>query len=148
MTFQCKGNLNSRKTAVYRLFNQAGELLYVGASWNPKARIPSHQDKPWWPQVAKSTIEWHPDRATALHFEASAIVEEHPLYNVASIDPRRVRAPRMRSEPRDLSGRTLSQAMRAAGIRPWVNDPTPPPEGVQVVAIRTWLRWKKEAGEA
>jgi hypothetical protein len=139
--------LNDRRTAVYRLFNRDDVLLYVGVSWNPKSRIPSHQDKPWWPQVAKSTIDLHPDRATALRAEAVAIVEESPLYNLAVPDPEGVRAPRQYDLPRDLSGRTWPEAMRSAGIRPQKSD-RPPSEVEQQAAIKAWLRWKQEAGEA
>lgn len=137
--------LADRPTTVYRLFDSDGVLLYVGVSWNPKSRIPSHQDKPWWPRVAKSTTETHPDRLTALRFEAKAITEESPLFNIAAIAPDRVRAPRCKDEPRDHSGRTWKQAIRAAGIRPWT-DGRRPSEEEQVAALTLWHRWKQEAG--
>lgn len=143
-----KSDLNSRKTCVYRLFDADGVLLYVGASWNPKTRIFNHKDKPWWSQVAKSTIEWHPDRFTALRFEAKAIVEESPLYNVMGVDPDAVRSPRSpRAEPRDRSGRTLAQAMHAVLLSPW-GASSNLTETQQRAAVRTWLRWKREAGVA
>lgn len=143
MTFQPNGDLNTRETAVYRLFDASDVLLYVGVSCNPKARIPSHQNKPWWSEVAKSTVEMHPDRLTALQAEAKAIVEESPLHNKTGIDPSRVRAPRTQLGPRDRSGRTWRQAMREAGIR---KGPMSPEQ--QLAALRIYARWKQEAGVA
>lgn len=75
--------------AVYRVFNVAGALLYVGISDNPKRRFAQHHDeKYWWVDVARWEITWFPDRETALAEEARAIVEETPAYNLAGIpDP-------------------------------------------------------------
>lgn len=70
-------------TALYRLFNAEGGLLYVGIG-DLKARLTAHaREKPWWPEVARKTVEWHPSRSEAEIAELLAIRTEHPLYNVA-----------------------------------------------------------------
>lgn len=72
--------------AVYRLFNYAGALLYVGISGNPKGRFAQHAaDKPWWRAVARWSVQWYPDRATALAEEARAIAKEVPAFNIAGV---------------------------------------------------------------
>lgn len=69
--------------ALYRFWNADDQLLYVGITLNPGARWKAHQyDKPWWSNVARITIELHPDRAAALASERAAIHAERPLYNV------------------------------------------------------------------
>lgn len=73
------------RTAVYRLYDADGSLLYVGTSNQPEARWKQHApEKPWWPQVARKDIEWYPDRPKALTAEALAIITESPRYNVVA----------------------------------------------------------------
>ncbi|WPO69947.1 GIY-YIG nuclease family protein [Streptomyces sp. KN37] len=70
------------RTALYRLFNAEGDLLYVGISKNPRKRWGQHAlEKPWWHEIAEKTVEWHPDRATAEALETQAIVDEKPAYD-------------------------------------------------------------------
>lgn len=86
--------LFDRRTAVYRLYDAADTLLYVGVSWNPTVRLGSHAvDKAWWPQVARTAIEWHNDRVTALQHEAQAILDEDPQFNAAKPIVEHVRKP-------------------------------------------------------
>ncbi|MFM9780438.1 GntR family transcriptional regulator [Streptomyces scabiei] len=70
------------RTALYRLYDSHGVLLYIGATNNPVARWSKHAaDKPWWGDVSRQEIEWHGDRPAALKAEKSAIREEQPKYN-------------------------------------------------------------------
>lgn len=70
-------------TALYRLYDTRGALLYVGVTNNPERRFKQHRDsKPWWPQVARKTVEWRPSRVRALAEEAAAITAETPVYNI------------------------------------------------------------------
>lgn len=70
--------------ALYRFFDKAGDLLYVGISNNPGRRWAQHErDKPWWHEVHHVEIERYPDRAAVLVAEAEAIRAENPRYNVA-----------------------------------------------------------------
>ncbi|MFF8297720.1 GIY-YIG nuclease family protein [Streptomyces globisporus] len=72
------------RTALYRLRDAAGQLLYVGISEDPLRRWPEHaKDKSWWPEVASFSQEWHDDRLHAQAAEAIAIRTERPLHNVA-----------------------------------------------------------------
>jgi predicted GIY-YIG superfamily endonuclease len=71
------------RTALYRLYDTDGTPLYIGVTDNPDRRFKQHRDtKPWWPQVARKTIEWHPSRAVALAEEAAAIKAETPVHNI------------------------------------------------------------------
>lgn len=68
---------------LYRFFNTAGVLLYVGITNSVWRRIASHEAvQPWWAEVASATMEHHPDRKSLTHAERAAIKSEHPLYNV------------------------------------------------------------------
>lgn len=70
--------------AVYRFFDSAGVLLYVGKTRNPTARWKTHAStKSWWSEVTKSVIDWHSSEKAALAAETDAIATEHPRYNVA-----------------------------------------------------------------
>ncbi len=68
---------------MYRIFNDADELLYVGMTVDPGQRIGDHRGlKRWWQQVARITLTWFDDRPTAAAAELAAIRDERPLYNV------------------------------------------------------------------
>lgn len=87
-----------RRTALYRLSDSEGRLLYVGIAFEPKVRWASHaSEKAWWPDVAERTVEWHESRTAAAAAEIVAIREEKPLYNVrdseAEIAKRAAHAP-------------------------------------------------------
>lgn len=81
-----------RRAAVYRLYDEAGTLLYVGSAYDPKERAKKHREKPWWPRVARREDEWHPSREAAYVAETEAIAEAHPLGNKIS-GPGAVAAP-------------------------------------------------------
>jgi hypothetical protein len=71
------------RTALYRLRDSAGRLLYVGISDAPFRRWVEHStDKAWWPEVAECSLEWFGSRPAALSAEASAIQAEHPAHNI------------------------------------------------------------------
>lgn len=72
----------STETAVYRLFNEGDELLYVGISRNPMARWAEHAERHWWAQVSQFTVEWHPTREAALSVELQTIHDDKPAHNV------------------------------------------------------------------
>lgn len=70
-------------TALYRLYDASGRLLYVGISNNVHTRIRTHRvEKFWGPDVADARIEWFTTRAAALSAEATAIRRERPRHNV------------------------------------------------------------------
>ncbi|MFL4491491.1 GIY-YIG nuclease family protein [Streptomyces sp. VTCC 41912] len=71
------------RTALYRVFDAAGKLLYIGISQNPDVRFGQHsQTKPWWPEVVDRKVEWHESRAEAAEAERAAIESEQPHWNL------------------------------------------------------------------
>lgn len=89
-----KAALDRRPTALYRLFDAAGELLYIGISADPEKRFRNHRhgnkrEKPkeWWPRVASERIEWFDSRPEADTAETYAILTEHPQHNKAKTQP-------------------------------------------------------------
>lgn len=71
------------RTALYRLYDAAGALLYVGITNDPGKRFSEHQRlSPWWSLVARRTISWCPHRSAALAAERGAIQNESPVWNV------------------------------------------------------------------
>lgn len=76
------------KTALYRHFDAADNLLYVGISLTPIYRLSSHVHRSnWSDQIVRVSIEWLEGRPEALAAEAQAIVEESPLHNIAGRVP-------------------------------------------------------------
>jgi hypothetical protein len=68
--------------SLYRHFDAAGELLYVGVSISAVARLSEHaRASRWASQIARVDIERHPTREAALAAEAAAIKAERPRYN-------------------------------------------------------------------
>jgi hypothetical protein len=98
----------TRRTALYRLYDGADELLYVGIAFDPEARWDYHAGSAaWWPLVERKAVEWHDTRTLALEFEARAIAAERPLYNV-----RGSQVPRQRVDGTPPSKRTPSRFFR------------------------------------
>lgn len=71
------------RTALYRLYDPTGRLLYIGITWDPDDRWKRHAvSKSWWPLVARKDVTWL--RGTwdeALEIEAEAIRAEKPIFN-------------------------------------------------------------------
>lgn len=75
-----------KRTCVYRFYDAAGDLLYVGLSMNFEGRVYKHRRKPWWPDVARTEFAWFDDRETAQQAERNAIYYEHPIHNIVRSD--------------------------------------------------------------
>lgn len=85
---------------LYRFWNDADELLYVGITARPWERWKQHRaEKAWWEEVAKVTIENFATRAEVKAAETVAIKTENPLYNIA--ERRHVPAPEVVEEEWD-----------------------------------------------
>lgn len=70
------------RTALYRHFNNGGELLYVGISLRAVERLLEHiGGSPWRHEIASFTIEWFESREAALDAERIAIKSENPIFN-------------------------------------------------------------------
>lgn len=97
------------RTALYRLFNTTGELLYVGVTNNLDVRYGAHAtEKPWWHEVAERKVVWFESRDEALATETRAINDEKPRYNILGT-PRH----------RELSGGRRDVDIMAV---PWIAD--------------------------
>lgn len=69
-------------TSLYRLYDKAERLLYVGMSADPVGRIEVHmKTQPWALEVAEARFEWHGTRWHAETAEIIAIKGERPAYN-------------------------------------------------------------------
>jgi predicted GIY-YIG superfamily endonuclease len=74
--------LDDHRTALYRLFDEGGVLLYIGISHQPEVRFEQHSKlKEWWPRVARREVEWFDDRPTAAKTEEEAVRAEDPEFN-------------------------------------------------------------------
>lgn len=85
----------SERTALYRLYDADGQLLYVGVSNDPTARWARHKMfRAWWPRVASTKVEWLASREAAFTAEEEVIRLEAPTFNgthnypLAPFDPR------------------------------------------------------------
>jgi predicted GIY-YIG superfamily endonuclease len=77
----------SERTAIYRMYDAAGVLLYIGISNDFGRRWAQHaESKPWWPEVNRQAVEWRSSRAEALAAEAGAIKTEQPKYNIQHVN--------------------------------------------------------------
>lgn len=71
------------ETTLYRFFDANDRLLYVGISNLASRRWAQHEaDKPWWSEVARTSVEHFATRKAALEAEKRAIQTEHPKHNV------------------------------------------------------------------
>jgi hypothetical protein len=67
---------------VYRCFNSAKGLIYIGSAEAYLKRLQSHESRtPWWPEVAETAAERFPTIFEARAAERLAILAEQPLYN-------------------------------------------------------------------
>lgn len=86
---KAKESDDTRRTALYRLRDDAGQLLYIGISEDPLRRWPEHaKGKAWWPKVVDLSLEWFGSRTEAFAMEAAAIRSEQPLHNVVHNEQR------------------------------------------------------------
>lgn len=68
---------------VYRCYDTAGDLIYVGCSVNPVARVEGHRLNSWWGnQIATVRNLVFPNGDVALYQERKAIYEEKPKHNI------------------------------------------------------------------
>ncbi|MFJ3950274.1 GIY-YIG nuclease family protein [Streptomyces libani] len=97
-------------TALYRLYDTAGGLLYVGVTNNPTHRFGQHKaDKAWWGEVVQHSIEWFDGEWSALQAEVEAIATEEPKYNRRSTE-------RYKVEQRATALAISAEARRRRGV--------------------------------
>lgn len=67
---------------VYRCYDAAGRLLYIGSATSRVSRFQGHRKtSPWWPEVTDVKLTDQPDIETARQAEAAAIEAEAPIHN-------------------------------------------------------------------
>ncbi len=137
--------------ALYRFFDAAERLLYVGITMSPGSRWREHSlAKPWWIDVRRVSVEPHLTRESALAAELAAIKGELPLYNIAGSSPRQGsevenrygRAARaddataLSLDPHSLIGSFFHSAADPGWQGLIVGEPAP---GVYLVQTFSWL---------
>lgn len=75
--------MTRRACYVYRCFTEGGDLLYVGMSTDPAARVWSHryENPSMYRLLAHVSMVEYPTRALASVAERLAIATEHPRFN-------------------------------------------------------------------
>jgi predicted GIY-YIG superfamily endonuclease len=85
--------------SLYRHFDKEGRLLYVGRTNDYARRTGEHaKSKPWWKDVASSTVEHYPTFKALSEAEKRAIETEYPVEN----DHHNRANPRRRIRKKDL----------------------------------------------
>lgn len=73
---------SSERTALYRLYDAAGQLLYIGITNSPEARWARHKMlRTWGARMARKEVAWFASREAAEAAEEDAIRLEAPLFN-------------------------------------------------------------------
>lgn len=86
----------TRPAALYRHFDAAGALLYVGIALDPVSRLSAHRRKSKWAdEITTVTVEYFPTWREAERAERAAIAAERPLHNVEHADREWVRYSRL-----------------------------------------------------
>lgn len=68
---------------LYRHFDAAGTLLYVGVSLNALNRLLAHRRRaPWFWNIARIEVARYPTRQESLDAERQAVQQERPLFNI------------------------------------------------------------------
>ncbi|MFD3330148.1 GIY-YIG nuclease family protein [Streptomyces sp. NPDC058701] len=107
--------MRESRTALYRLYDESEDLLYVGIAFDPRHRWKTHaREKPWWAEVHVREIEWFPTRVEAEEAEASAIKGQRPKHNVIGNVPIRALPAQRKSQRRpDRSVEEMIAALEA-----------------------------------
>lgn len=67
---------------LYRFWNADDVLLYIGITGDPATRWGQHgEDKGWWREVSRVTVQHFADRRGLEDAEVAAIRTEHPVHN-------------------------------------------------------------------
>lgn len=131
-------------TALYRFYDNSGQLLYVGITHALERRWQAHkQTQLWWLDVARKEHVWLPNRAEAEAAELKAIQTEKPVWDKSRTPTRgETWCDNPRRDPREE--RLVSEAAQkiGAGIQSgafpaWSFLPTPKVLGQRLnVSIR------------
>lgn len=105
-----------RRTALYRLYNAANEVIYIGTSYKPADRLKQHRDlKWWWPQVKRHEVIWFPDQFFAERVELEMIGIEKPIHNTTGVPGKLQGDPPMATA--DLIPASITEELKRAADR-------------------------------
>ena len=76
-----KAENRQKKHCLYRHYDAAGKLLYVGVTVAPDRRLRSHKKSSWYARIAHVALQWIATRSEALAAEEAAIKAEKPAHN-------------------------------------------------------------------
>lgn len=83
--------MSDEQYVLYRHYNEAGELLYVGVSSRVMRRTREHEkNSAWFGDTFKISIERFPNRDHLLEAEKQAIKNERPKYNIVHNRDRKI----------------------------------------------------------
>lgn len=96
-------------TALYRHYDEAGVLLYVGISLSAVNRLGQHKRNAWFWSIRRVDVEYFSTRRAARQAEQTAIQTEKPLFNMTH-------APKpKKTQPPPITGR-WRRGWREGGI--------------------------------
>lgn len=123
------------ETALYRHFDEAGNLLYVGISLNAVARLSQHaQGSTWAGDIRRVTVEMFSARKPALVAEANAIKSERPRFNKKhSVRPKHTSSSDAGIKPPDPPG---DEWMMSISANRYVGYRSLPPPDAQIIYFR------------
>lgn len=124
---------SARKCALYRHFDNEGNLLYVGISLSLVNRLMAHRSgSGWYAQIARVEVEWFDAQREAEEAERVAIHREGPVHNrqrrapysddIACAKPKNPLAPAEErlsvwvAEHREAQGLSLEDLAELSGI--------------------------------
>jgi excinuclease UvrABC nuclease subunit len=94
----------SDTSAVYRIYNAANELIYIGMSYEPATRVNvQRREQKWGHEIARYEADWFPDRVASRDAEERLIKELQPRYNVTHTPEHRVRSLQFMEKARTCS---------------------------------------------
>ncbi|MEU6221847.1 GIY-YIG nuclease family protein [Streptomyces sp. NPDC047022] len=103
--------------AVYRLFNNAGEIIYVGISQDPDKRIQTHARKTWGHEIARHEWKWYANVREAKEKEQRLIEKYEPQHNIVHTDRHQfISAARHGTEAAQRMRETLAKKRAAARL--------------------------------
>lgn len=95
-----------QKTYLYRLFNSADELLYVGITKDLLSRLAAHRDwQPWWSDVDYYAVKEYKTRDEAEKAEAHLIATASPEHN--KLPGVNIKSDKQPTEPRNRAKRYI-----------------------------------------
>jgi len=79
---------------LYRLYNEAGDLLYIGISKSAIQRLHQHlEGQPWADQITTQRVQRFPTREALEQAEREAIRSERPRHNISHNTGKRTKRP-------------------------------------------------------